>query len=527
MKSRTLLTRVVPVHLLSVTVAVAVGLAIATAGLRFLEGPQQTLTLLLGAILIVAAVTGSSLWAFARLGKPLRAVRTAARHYADGDLDFRLSIEEPSELGELAEALNSMAAQLKWRIATISRQHSELEAILSSMVEGVVVLDAANRVRSANEAAARLARCRPSEAIGRSLLDVFRSSELAAVADEVAIASGPIERNITIYLDDLRMIQVHGTPLRSDADPRLGLLLVLHDITRLKRLEDIRKDFVANVSHELKTPITSIAGYAETVSEIVAAQSSAPPDAAPPPDAATAADTTTAADAAQDSRLQPEAPPTGEDSQHGSSPGALEEATRFLDAVRRNTERLNAIIEDLLSLSRLEQTDLEIPRESTDLAGPVKRVVETWRAAAAENAVRLDLALSPHCTAEVDAGLIEQAVDNLVGNAVKYGESGGTVTISLHGLPEAVEIAVADDGPGIPPYALSRIFERFYRVDRARSRKLGGTGLGLAIVKHIALAHGGSVDVRSTVGTGSTFTLRIPRAAGSDRAVAHHERGER
>ncbi|MGM0675067.1 MAG: ATP-binding protein [Spirochaetota bacterium] len=458
--AKTLRRQVLPIYLTMVTVSVVAATTIAVASLLLLELPERVFGLITAGLVVAGSAWVAGRWVVDRISRPLVEMQAVAGRYADGDLEYRFSVDEPEEVCAIAESLHSMAMQLKTRMATMNRQRGELEGILSSMVEGVVVLDAASRVRSANTAAARLIGTTPEQAQGRSLLDVFRSVELAAVADEAAVKREPIERRITLYLEEPRIIQVHGSTLRSSTDPRPGTLLVLHDITRLKRLEDIRRDFVANVSHELKTPVTTIAGFVETLIE-----------------------------------------------------GAHEDpaqAEHFLGIVLQNANRLNAIIEDLLSLSRLEQADSEVPKALTDLRSIVSRVEENSSASAMEKGITIDHEYRGKCEAKVSASLIEQALMNLVDNAVKYSDEGTRVLIGVYGTEEGVEISVSDTGPGIVPTAVPRIFERFYRVDRARSRAMGGTGLGLAIVKHIALAHGGTVDVDSTVGAGSTFTIRLP-----------------
>ncbi|MFP4011994.1 MAG: two-component system histidine kinase PnpS [Spirochaetaceae bacterium] len=458
---KTLRRHVLPTYLAMVSVSVVVATALAVSGLVLLDGVRQPAALIAAAVVVAASAWLAGRWVVGRIAQPLREMEGAARRYAEGDLEHRFTVTQPAEVASIADALNSMAVELKARLATVQRQHGDLEAILSSMSEGVVVLDAASRVRSVNTAAANLAGSSPEEATGRSVLDVFRSAELAEIADEAAIRTEPVERSITLYRDEPRNVQVRGSALYSAADPRPGTLLVLRDITQLKRLEDMRRDFVANVSHELKTPITTIQGFVETLLE-----------------------------------------------------GAHKDpnqAERFLGIIKQSTDRLHAIIEDLLSLSRLEQGHAEFPRERTDISRIVKRVTEECRSAADEKGIVMQQECETSIEADVNESLIEQALVNLVDNAVKYSEAGAEVAVRLRLVEgDCIEISVSDTGPGIVPTELSRIFERFYRVDRARSRAMGGTGLGLAIVKHIALAHGGNVDVESTVGQGSTFTLTLP-----------------
>lgn len=458
---KSFLRRVLPAYLGIMTTATVLFIAIVVVGVRLqVAWVSQTVLVSAGAGFI-GLTWGAAVWVVHRVSTPLQHMQEAAAHFAEGDLDYRLSVAEPEEVQQLAQELSRMALQLKARISTIERQRGELAGILSSMVEGVIVLDAARRIRSANDAAARLAGAGVTEITGRSLLDVFRSATLAEIADAAAISPVPVERTITVYRDEPRHIQVHGSTIRSKIDPRPGLLLVMHDVTQLRRLEQIRSDFVANVSHELKTPVTTIKGFLETILD-------------------------------------------------ENGPNA-EESERFLQIVLQNANRLHSIIEDLLSLSRLEQAEAEIPLEPASLRHIAQRVAASFQALAEKRQIKIHFSSRGECSAHVSASLIEQALSNLVSNAVKYSGDGAEVFLRVEDSGDACMLSVSDDGPGIPPQALPRIFERFYRVDRARSRAMGGTGLGLAIVKHIALSHGGTVDVESTVGQGSTFTIRLPK----------------
>ncbi len=463
--AKTLRRQILPTYLTLVIGSVVAAAIVAAVAVVFLSGTARGTGVAAAILLLIGASWWATVRVVDRISRSLSRMQAGAQRYAAGELDYHFTVSEPEEVRTIAEALNTMAVQLKSRMAAMHRQRGELEAILTSMVEGVVVLDTANRLRTANRAALELAQCPADQAIGRSLIDVFRSAELASVADDASISTAPVERRITLYLNEPHIIQVHGSTLHSTADPRPAVLLVLHDITRLKRLEDIRRDFVANVSHELRTPITTIKGFVETVMELPA--------------------------------------------------GSAEERARFLEIILQNANRLDAIISDLLDLSRLEQAEAEIPRTSTDLHEVAARAVRTCEVGAERRNISIVLETSGDVNADVTANLIEQAMVNLIDNAIKYSDVGATVTVRLTGTAGAVRLDVIDTGVGIVPAALPRIFERFYRVDRARSRELGGTGLGLAIVKHIALAHGGSVDVQSTPGHGSTFTMLLPRKAAS------------
>jgi len=293
---------------------------------------------------------------------------------------------------------------------------------------------------------------------------VVRNPDLLRFVARLQTGGGPAETEITLRVGaGQRHLRVTATGLADRDGRRLGTLMVLSDVTRLRELENVRRDFVANVSHELKTPVTAIKGAADTLMD----------GAADDPDA----------------------------------------RSRFLAIIQRQSERLSALISDTLSLARIEQT---VEQGAVGLAeGPLSAVLEAAVAVcelmASDREVTVDVACDPALSAHIDPPLLEQAVINLLQNAITYSPPGDRVEVSARATGERVEIAVTDHGPGIAPEHLARIFERFYRVDPARSRDAGGTGLGLAIVKHIALAHGGGVAVDSSPGKGSTFRIHLPR----------------
>ncbi|MFW5826578.1 MAG: HAMP domain-containing sensor histidine kinase [Alkalispirochaeta sp.] len=418
------------------------------------------LSLMVGIILL--AVLLISYRVVRNIQSPLRLLQTTAASFAEGNLQSRSILAEPIEFYRLGEAMNSMAAQLSTRIDAIRNQRQQLEAILEAMVEGVLLVDGYHRITSMNPAAQRL--FHTSELTNRrgeyrTLLEVIRNSELFDLVRSTFATASQQERRIVIYSNPPRHMQVHGTPLEIGGEPHA--LVVLNDITRLNELEQIRKEFVANVSHELKTPITSILGFVETLSE-----------------------------------------------------GALEEtdqAHRFLDIIANQTHRLNAIIEDLLQLSRLEQNHEQITTEEVQLQTLCRRVRDNVQFRAQEKQIRIREYPGTLTTARAAGSLLEQAITNLVDNAITYCPDGSTIDLTFERDADTLHITVADDGPGIPYVDQPRLFERFYRVDRARSRSMGGTGLGLAIVKHIAQAHGGSVAVESVPGQGSAFRISIPQ----------------
>ena len=415
----------------------------------------------LGGLVIVLLLAALSFFISQRLSRPLQDLKRGALRFAGGDLSRRLPVHGSDELGSLAEAFNHMAAQLEDRIGALIRQGQLQEAVLSSMVEGVLAVDSHQRLITLNRAAAQLLGVDYLASQALTIKEVVRDPQLQSFITRTIFARGPIEAEVAMRHGQ-QIIQAHGTFLKDAQGADIGFLIVLHDVTHLRRLEMSRRDFVANVSHELKTPITSIKGFVETLLA-----------------------------------------------------GALQEpenARHFLGIVSRQTDRLNEIIDDLLSLSRIER-DAEQGRVFLT-AGRLKAVLDSAiqiceaKAAAKEITVRLNC--PDQLRARINAPLLEQALVNLIDNAVKYSPVGSAVQVEALRDDAEVVVRVRDQGVGIEKSQLDRIFERFYRVDAGRSRKIGGTGLGLAIVKHIAQAHHGRVTVESTPGEGSLFSLHLP-----------------
>ncbi|MEI8122160.1 MAG: ATP-binding protein [bacterium] len=418
-----------------------------------------------GALSVVAVFALLAFVLSRRISRPLEYMRQISEQFAQGDLNARVPVPDTAELGSLARTMNQMAAQLSERIRMVATQNQEQRAVLANMVEGVVAVDGAQHILHVNPAACRLLGLKSDDVRGRHILETVRNIDLQEFLTAVLTAEGSLERDIVLRDETDRFIQLHGTALKDAAGVSIGALVVMNDITRMKRLEALRRDFVANVSHELKTPITTLKGCVETLTD-----------------------------------------------------GALErpeEAKRFLEMMERQANRLEVMVEDLLSLSRLEHESerggvILVPGAINDV---LARAVQTFSARAEARGILLVMDSSEMLEAPINAPLLEQAVGNLLDNAIKYssGESKISVTAVQSG-PALIEIRVADQGPGIEKRHLERIFERFYRVDQARSRAMGGTGLGLAIVKHIAIAHHGSVAVESTPGQGSIFVIRLPKA---------------
>ena len=419
----------------------------------------------IAAALAIATATAASLWwLLRRVVRPLREIRAAADSFAEGELQRRLPPFRSKELALLADSMNRMAVRLDQRIHGILNQQNEHEAMLSSMEEGVLAVDNHGAILSLNETCAALLGADAAKLRGRIIYEVIRKPDLLSFVEAALAHNASLDGDLRFYGLEERWLNAHGTVLHDANRRKIGALIVLHDVTRLRRLENVRRDFVANVSHELRTPITSIKGFVETL-----------------------------LDEALDNK---------------------ESALRFLQIVHRQVNRLNAIICDLLTLSRIERGSEEQTIEAAP--EPVQEVlraaVEMCQQRADARGIALILQCPEDLTASINAPLLEQAVVNLVDNAIKYSGAGASVELEGCRNDEEVVIRVKDAGCGIAAKHLPRLFERFYRVDKARSREQGGTGLGLAIVKHIVLAHQGSVDVESTVGKGSTFCIRLPVA---------------
>lgn len=418
--------------------------------------------LIAGGILVALLAAGVSLFIAQRLSRPLEKLRNLSQAYARGDFRHRLPETHNVEIGGLAEAMDQMANQLDDRIRTILQQRNEREAILSSMVEGVLAIDVDERIISINQAFSDFFHVDSHKVVGHRLQEAVRNIDLQRFVAKTLSSQIPAEGDISIRESKEHLLQAHGTTLLNAEGKRIGAVVVLNDISRLRKLENLRREFVANVSHELKTPITSIKGFVETLL-----------------DGAT------------------------------HSP---EDVIRFLQIISKQTDRLNSIVMDLLSLSRIEQEaeQAKIELREGRLFDVIATVVEYCEERAREKGILLESECTENCIVPMNPQLLEQAIINLIDNAIKYSESGRRIQINVKGSSDETVIQVKDEGCGIEAEHLPRIFERFYRIDKARSRKMGGTGLGLAIVKHIAQAHAGRVSVSSTPGVGSIFSIHLP-----------------
>ena len=360
--------------------------------------------------------------------------------------------------------------ELREQLLTLQQQHAQIDlrkqaeqqALFNSMAEGVLLLDRSDRIQLVNRSLERMFGL-TANVHGMSILEAFRLPELAEVVQR-AQREGLVQ-SYEIELPGMndRWLEINAAAVRDREGAQYGSILVFHDLTRTKQLESTRQEFVANVSHELRTPLSLIKGFVETLLE--------------------------------------------------GAKNDPETATRFLQTIEKHTDRLTYLIEDLLTISRLESGQIVLNLCPISLRDETQRVIDDLHARAAEKTVALENAVPPDLEAKADADRLQQVLFNLVENAIKYGRNEGRVRIDAKIRPDhAVEIWVQDDGPGIPDEARERVFERFYRVDRARSRETGGTGLGLSIVKHIIQAHGGEVWVKSELGSGTTFSFTLPQS---------------
>ena len=362
----------------------------------------------------------------------------------------------------LAEQTRRNASLQEQQQVTLGQADSQQQALFNSMVEGVLLLDGDARVRLVNQALERLFGL-TGDIRGRTIMEALRLHELAELVSRVRVEGQVLGLELELPGLDQRSVQVNATALLDRAGNQQGMILVFHDLTRLKQLENTRQEFVANVSHELRTPLSMIKGYVETLI-------------------------------------------------HGAKDDP-NVATRFLQTIEKHADRLTYLIEDLLTISRLESGQIVMNIQKVDLRPLVDDVLNDLQSRAAEKKVNLENQAADDLVVRADAERIQQVLFNLVDNAIKYGRVEGRVWIKTRVAPERmIEVSVCDNGPGIPPDSIDRVFERFYRVDKARSREQGGTGLGLSIVKHIVQSHGGEVWAESQLEQGTTFFFTLPPA---------------
>ena len=418
------------------------------------------------AALLVVLAAGTGAWLSWRISRPLQAMRRVADDLAEGRAEsVEWPVPDTRETLALAEALRRMSGRLQDKIADVEELLAEQRAVFASMVDGVLLVDREGRLVEVNHAAAAWLGCEVSAVRGRDVVEVVRNSRLHELVRQTLAGVGPVEGDLVLHGARERHIQVHGAPVRPGTG-RVAAVLALTDVTRLREMEKAHRDFVANASHELKTPVTTIKGFAESLLE----------------------------DDLDQAQMK-----------------------KFAGIVARQADQLSALIEDLLQVTRLEHQQQTGPleREQVMVAPVVWAAIESCQAEAQDKQMVVTVRCPKDLQARLKVDLIQRALTNLVENAIKYSPPHTEVTVEAMEREGQLVLEVRDQGPGIAPEHHDRIFERFYRVDKSRSRKLGGTGLGLAIVRHAAEAHGGKVMVRSAPGQGAVFTLCIPLQGGA------------
>ena len=418
--------------------------------------------IIIGGIIIAILAAFVSFFISRRISRPLERIRKGAERFARGKFDKKLYGRGSVEISSLAETLNTMAKQLDERIRTLSKQRNEQEAMLRSMVEGVIAVDMDERIILINKAAGNFFQISAKDCSKKLISEVIRNTSLQEFIRYALKSNKRTKTEITIFQEKDLVLEIRGSALQDVKGNQIGTLIVMNDITQFRQLESMRSEFVANVSHELKTPITSIKGFVETL---------------------------------QDGEVK--------------DPDKI---IQFLDIIAKQTDRMNAIIDDLLKLSRIEQQ-----KESSDIQLSQNKIcdiiigaVQDCKSQTAQKRISINIDCDDNLSANINPLLLRQAIINLVDNSIKYSDTGSNIEITVFEKKKKIVISVRDWGCGISNEHHHRLFERFYRVDKARSHGLGGTGLGLAIVKHIAAIHNGKVSVESESGKGSTFSIHLP-----------------
>ena len=398
-----------------------------------------------------------------RIVKPLEKIETGAEKFSKGDFSEKIYSTDIKEYSILSEYLNKMAEQINENMEIILQQNNLRNSILESMKEGVVAVDDNMKIIFINSEASKILEIENDSAKGKIVQEVIRIYEIHKFIEEVLKSNESLEKNIVIQKEKDINLQLTGAILESSDGKPMGVIMVINDITNIFTLDTMKKDFVANVSHELKTPITSIKGFLETLLS--------------------------------------------------GSIDDKENAVKFLNIISKNTDRLNDIIDDLLLLSKVEQIKdaRYLKFEDKNVSEIIKTAVENLSHKAEIKGIRLNLVCDEGLIFPLNSNLIEQAIINLIDNSIKYCANNSEINVSAGIFEKALNITVADNGIGIPKEDIPRLFERFYRVDKARTREEGGTGLGLSIVKHICFVHNGTVEVESEINKGSTFIIKIPQ----------------
>jgi two-component system phosphate regulon sensor histidine kinase PhoR len=419
---------------------------------------QPIINLTLVALGLALAGAAAIAWVISgRLGQRVQSIAQVARRYRAGDLQPPQLDFGDDELGTVARALDGSVQELARRLAELARDRAQMEAILAGMIEGVIVVDAHGRLQLANDAARRMLRL-DELGLGRHYVETIRHPAIAELVATALAGRVPDGLQLSPPLDESRTIVARAGPVTAVGSR--GAVVVLHDITDLRRADQIRRDFVANVSHELRTPLTAIRGYIEALSE----------------------------------------------DDLGSA-----DRQRFLEIVARHTLRMERLVKDLLRLARLDAGQETLEVAPCDVRGLAQSVIADLATTLDQHAQRVEVTVAADAaTIKGDAAKLHDVLRNLVANSATYAPERTTIDVEASRVGPRVTITVSDEGPGIPPEDLSRVFERFYRVDKSRARDPGGTGLGLSIVKHLVELHGGEVRAENRAEGGARFTITLP-----------------
>lgn len=411
---------------------------------------------MLGLIAAIALSFVLSWWTL----RPLTEMRRVAASMAQGDLETRLPLRVSDELGDISDAINRMAEQLRLQLDETTGEKERLDAVLNAMVEGVLVVDADGGLLIVNNRLRELFDAW-GEIRGRPPLEVVRNADFEQLLADAEKTDEPVSCEIQVGGPEPRDLRVQAVRFPSGDQPRIGTVAVFHDLTEIRRLEQVRQDFVANASHELRTPLAAVQGFTETLLR--------------------------------------------------SSDLSADDQHSYLGIIERHALRLGHIVDDLLVLSRAESGVASLQFGEVDVAAMAASLVADANRRPTASRLAIELAIEDKAVAWADRQATEQVLSNLLDNAIKYTEPGGRIEVGVEVEDSQIRTRVSDTGLGIPEEDLARIFERFYRVDKARSRELGGTGLGLSIVRHLVQRMGGEIFVQSEFGEGSTFSFTLPR----------------
>ncbi|CAM4068472.1 cell wall metabolism sensor histidine kinase WalK [Paenibacillus alkaliterrae] len=395
------------------------------------------------------------------LTRPLEQITKVAKRIKNMDYRARVKVTKQDEIGELGNAINAMADSLQVQMTRIQQNENQLESVLDNMINGIVMIDRGGKIVLMNRRAEEVLGFSARELVGRHFAEAKQQYELSQMIQEGMRSKKHLREEITFYFPEERLLELNLVPIQPEGDEFSGVLLVLQDVSAIRRLERMRSEFVANVSHELKTPITAVKGFAETLL--------------------------------------------------GGAVNDEETARSFLQIIFDESDRLNRLIGDILELSKIESRRVPLVFSPVEIDTFFTKSIKLMESEAARKSIELSMNIEPGLYVEADEDRLRQIIMNLLSNGISYTPEGGRVSLKVEGMgDDHIRIHISDTGIGIPKKDLPRIFERFYRVDKARSRSSGGTGLGLSIVKHLVELHKGTISVTSSVGVGTTFVIELP-----------------